>query len=127
MATAIDFQALMAEEKRKMMGDLSLRAGATAGAPVAPLGGDSGPVHLAWQAHADRAVALATPRARLDLEQFRATGDLTGVYYVPGFVSEKEAKDLLARIDEMPEASWTDLKRRRLQNHGGTPHPDGET
>ena len=43
----------------------------------------------------------------------------------PGFVSEEEARDLVARIDEMPEASWTDLKRRRLQNHGGTPHPDG--
>jgi len=32
---------------------------------------------------------------------------------------------MLKRIDEMPQASWTDLKRRRLQNHGGTPHPDG--
>jgi hypothetical protein len=121
MATAIDFQALMAEEKRKMM---ALRTGAAEdGKPKESVrcGGEG----LAWQAHADRPVNLATPRARLNIEQYRAAGDLSGVYYIPGFVSEEEARDLVARIDEMPEASWTDLKRRRLQNHGGTPHPDG--
>lgn len=48
------------------------------------------------------------------------------VYYIPGFLAEEEAKDLLARIDEMPSACWTDLKRRSLQNHGGSPHPDGK-
>lgn len=49
------------------------------------------------------------------------------VHYIPGFLSDEEADDLLARIDEMPASSWTDLKRRRLQNHGGTPHPDGNS
>jgi hypothetical protein len=49
------------------------------------------------------------------------------VHYIPGFLSDEEAVDLLARIDEMPASSWTDLKRRRLQNHGGTPHPDGNS
>lgn len=48
------------------------------------------------------------------------------VYYIPGFLADEEAQDLLARIDEMPSACWTDLKRRRLQNHGGSPHPDGK-
>jgi len=101
MATAIDFQALMAEEKRKMLalhtgaaGEMAKTEPATSFLPT-------------WQSQPDRAVNLASPRPPLVLEQHRAAGDLTGVYYIPGFVSDEEAKDLVARIDEMPEACWT--------------------
>ena len=101
MATAIDFQALMAEEKRKMLalhtgaaGEMAKMEPATSFLPT-------------WQSQPDRAVNLASPRPPLVLEQHRAAGELTGVYYIPGFVSDEEAKDLVARIDEMPEACWT--------------------
>ena len=101
MATAIDFQALMAEEKRKMLalhtgaaGEMTKMEPATSFLPT-------------WQSQPDRAVNLASPRPPLVLQQHRAAGELTGVYYIPGFVSDEEAKDLVARIDEMPEACWT--------------------
>ena len=109
---------------------LGLRSGGgdagSAGGPAVSVSAKAGSVQgLAWKSYPDRAINLARERPPLDLEQFRASGALDGVYYIPAFLSGEEAKDLLARIDEMPEASWTDLKRRRLQNHGGTPHPDG--
>jgi hypothetical protein len=63
MATAIDFQALMAEEKRKMLalhtgaaGEMAKTEPATSFLPT-------------WQSQPDRAVNLASPRPPLVLEQ----------------------------------------------------------
>lgn len=112
MATAIDFKALMLEEKRKMMALRTNAADDGAQKESAVRSGEG----LAWQAHTDRALNLSTPRPRLDLEHYKVGGDLSGVYYIPGFVSAKEARDLVARIDDMPEASWTDLKVQILKS-----------
>ena len=125
MATAIDFAALMAEEKRKMLhGTGNARASSPLPPRTSPAGDNAAAEGLAWQVRPDREVALLN-RAPLELGQFRTAGELGDVFYIPGFLAEAEARDLLARIDEMPEASWTDLRRRHLQNHGGIPHPDG--
>ena len=78
-----------------------------------------------WLDFPDPAVPLAR-RSAVDLAEFDASpGALPGVYYIPDFVAEGEADALLDRIAEMPDTAWARLKRRRLQNHGGTPHPDG--
>ncbi len=65
-------------------------------------------------------------RSPIDLQQFSVGSDvLSGVYYIPDFVSQAEADRLLQCVYAMPDVCWTNLRRRRLQNHGGTPHPDG--
>lgn len=75
-------------------------------------------------------------RTRLDLKRNHrvapagAGGGIDGVYYVPGFITKEEGRLLenAARSGgggsgEGPE--WKDLYKRRLQIHGGTPHPSG--
>jgi alkylated DNA repair protein alkB homolog 6 len=49
-----------------------------------------------------------------------------GVSYASDFLSIAEEEGLMNAIDsEVPAHEWTILKRRRLLNLGGTPHPDG--
>jgi len=108
MATAINFQALMAEEKRKMLCVSAPTAvctdlvGSSEGAGLVGMADGH-----AWQAHPDRAVNLALGRPPIGLEDYRVEneGGVDGVYYIPGFVSDEEAVDLLKRIDEMPQVS----------------------
>jgi len=79
----------------------------------------------AWKSLPDPAVPLSS-KPLLDLgARAVCSASLDGVHYVPDFVTSEEAAAMLARLYEMPEASWTQLRRRRLQNHGGTPHSDG--
>ena len=77
MATAIDFAAMMAEEKRKMLlGTTAKPVGESAAQPKnvpgkAPLEGG-----LPWQDCTDRPVNLAFGRrAKVDLAQYEAVGD----------------------------------------------------
>lgn len=53
--------------------------------------------------------------------------EVDGIYYVPEFVTAEEGKRLqaAAREREGRGAEWKDLFKRRLQIHGGTPHPSG--
>lgn len=73
---------------------------------------------------------LSNRRKRIDLEQnhsVRKEGGVDGIYYVPDFVTAEEGKRLqqAARDGEGKNAEWKDLYKRRLQIHGGTPHPSG--
>ena len=47
------------------------------------------------------------------------------VYYVPDFFTEKDQTSILSAVDSVPSESWTCLRRRRLQQFGGTPLPEG--
>jgi len=78
-----------------------------------------------WTGDSDWTLSLV-PRAPVDWSAHVVCADrLRGVHYVPDFVSDAEAQELLERLDTMPESTWVKLRRRRLQNHGGTPHSDG--
>lgn len=55
---------------------------------------------------------------------------IDGIYYVPGFVTKEEGRLLENAAcsgggggGDGPE--WKELHKRRLQIHGGTPHPSG--
>lgn len=74
-------------------------------------------------------------RGRLDLKRDHLVapagggGGIDGIYYVPGFVTKEEGRLLenAARHggDGDGGTEWKDLYKRRLQIHGGTPHPSG--
>ena len=128
MATAIDFQALFAEERARMLVELGEVGTGTAPAVDEPASrGPASPrwEQLPWEALPDPPVALA-PKTPLNIEaNALCRTALAGVHYVPNFVTPDEAAALLARLEEMPESCWAQLRRRRLQNHGGTPHANG--
>lgn len=56
-----------------------------------------------------------------------------GIYYVPGFVTKEEGRLLESAAcrgdgvggDGGGGPEWKELHKRRLQIHGGTPHPSG--
>lgn len=139
MATALDFRALMAEERRRRAEErakaqeaqkagypgVSIPTALQTEAAAAAAASAALPLPQWWQSWLDDFSALA-PRAPLDLSTFSVCSErLRGVYYVPDFFSHVEAADHLARLGTMPEDAWVNLRRRRLQNHGGTPHADG--
>jgi alkylated DNA repair dioxygenase AlkB len=90
-ATALDFAALMAEERRKMK-----QAPARAPAVLDP-----------------------GPRAPLDRQRHALTM-LSGAFYIPDFVSAQEEERILAAVAASDEP-WQDMGMRRLQRHGGVP------
>lgn len=78
MATAIDFAAMMAEEKRKMLRKAAEGDGAALESKVEP---DRGNNLMAWQECADRPVRLSPERRfKLDLAQYEAAGDVLKVF-----------------------------------------------
>jgi alkylated DNA repair protein alkB family protein 6 len=106
MATAIDFQALMSKEKRR----LSIKKkNITYGAPSS--------------------VLSELQSGTKVLKEFRVLGKnqhLQNVFYIPNYVSISEGESLVSRIDEeLPSDMWTNLGGRSLQNLGGIPHPEG--
>jgi|EP00624_Nannochloropsis_granulata_P007714 hypothetical protein len=55
---------------------------------------------LSW-IHLDAPLTLAS-RSRLDLTKFKiAAGAVDGIYYVPGWLSEEDALQLLEAIDQV--------------------------
>lgn len=74
---------------------------------------------------------LARRHERLDLKgEHRVGGPVGGLYYVPDFITAGEGRLLQEAIQRQPEqdgsnSEWKDLHKRRLQIHGGTPHPSG--
>lgn len=46
-------------------------------------------------------------------------------YYIPDFLTVEEEQLLLKNVYNVPQSSWTQLSRRRLQNWGGLPLPNG--
>ncbi|XP_065353079.1 alpha-ketoglutarate-dependent dioxygenase alkB homolog 6 [Cloeon dipterum] len=60
-----------------------------------------------------------------DLQKFRVAEAPCTIYYIPEFISEYEEQMLIKNILNAPKPKWTQLKRRRLQNWGGLPHPKG--
>ncbi|GAB5032489.1 alpha-ketoglutarate-dependent dioxygenase alkb homolog 6 [Nannochloropsis oceanica] len=71
--------------------------------------------------HLDAPLILAH-RFSLDLIKFKVSpGAIDGIYYVPEWLSEEDARQLLEAIDQAPAGLWTNLQNRRLQNLGGTP------
>eukprot|EP00002_Diphylleia_rotans_P033487 TRINITY_DN7124_c0_g1_i1.p1 TRINITY_DN7124_c0_g1~~TRINITY_DN7124_c0_g1_i1.p1 ORF type:complete len:235 (-),score=50.06 TRINITY_DN7124_c0_g1_i1:402-1106(-) len=52
-------------------------------------------------------------------------GTIPKVLYIPDYVSAEDEQRLIESIRSTPENKWTHLRRRRLINLGGTPHPKG--
>jgi len=49
---------------------------------------------------------------------------IDSIYYIPNFITEQEEVELLQEI-HLNSHHWTQLRKRRLQNWGGVPHPNG--
>ena len=47
------------------------------------------------------------------------------VYYIPDFLTVDEEQLLLKNVYNVPQTKWIQLSKRRLQNWGGVPHPNG--
>ncbi|KAK9329354.1 hypothetical protein V1520DRAFT_343402 [Lipomyces starkeyi] len=50
------------------------------------------------------------------LETYRLVGVPDRAYYIPDFISEREERSLIEKIQSVPSARWTVLSRRRLQS-----------
>lgn len=46
-------------------------------------------------------------------------------FYISEFLNIDEEKEVMKNIYNAPKTKWTQLSRRRLQNWGGLPHPNG--
>jgi alkylated DNA repair protein alkB family protein 6 len=62
----------------------------------------------------------------LNLAAYRCKGDSAprSVFYIPEFVTEEQALSLFRAV-AADSGSWVQLRRRRLQCHGGTVLPEG--
>lgn len=54
----------------------------------------------------------------MELQSYAVPG-LTGVYYIPDFVSEDEEAYMIRKITESPQQKWKVMPNRRLQTWGG--------
>ncbi|CAM9934944.1 unnamed protein product [Ectocarpus fasciculatus] len=119
-STALDFREMMRKERELAMKKL-------AATPSSP------------KARYHRLLYMSKRRTRLDLNRSHRVsaageeGGIDRIYYVPGFVTEEEGRGLerAARSGDGGSGGgggggeWKDLYKRRLQIHGGTPHPSG--
>lgn len=110
MATAIDFKALMAEERRRARNKAAAPATAPAAAPAAA---------PSIAASSQQRYRLPASDARPALEQV-ACGIET-VQHVADWITPAEETALIRCIDEAPQVLWTTLRGRRLQSLGGQP------
>nr|CAH0103757.1 unnamed protein product [Daphnia galeata] len=59
------------------------------------------------------------------LEKYRLEKCPSSAYYIQNFLTVEEEQLLLKNVYNVPQTKWTQLLRRRLQNWGGIPHPNG--
>eukprot|EP00929_Paragymnodinium_shiwhaense_P078248 TRINITY_DN40522_c0_g1_i1.p1 TRINITY_DN40522_c0_g1~~TRINITY_DN40522_c0_g1_i1.p1 ORF type:complete len:321 (-),score=70.45 TRINITY_DN40522_c0_g1_i1:275-1237(-) len=99
--SALDFAALLREEKRKAAASKveQTKANAAAG-------------------------ELWRKRPEVRLEKYVLDCGVPKVWYIPDYVTAEEEAQLLGWVDS-DSGRWTQLAQRRLQTWGGTPHPSG--
>jgi alkylated DNA repair protein alkB family protein 6 len=100
MATSIDFQALLKQERDKLSNQRK----------VTP------PNNAKHQ-----------PKLRVigGLESYRV-GTLEKLYYIPNYINSDDEREILDDIKRSEKSKpWVSLTQRRLQNWGGVPHPNG--
>ncbi|CAM9481847.1 unnamed protein product [Choristocarpus tenellus] len=106
-STALDFQELLRREREKCLEEVE-RAKDCSATPAAP--------------------AILSPRHSIALDD-HAVGGVEGLYYIPGFLSKEEGRRLeeetYGSYHQSARSGWINLHKRRLQVHGGIPHPDG--
>ena len=116
---ALDFRAMMAAERAKRKTDstttISSRASASPIASPPPASPPPPPpaIHFSLEERCDRPV-LSEAAHGVD-------GAVSKVYHVPDFLSEREEEALLCCVDSVPREGWTQLRGRKLQQHGGMP------
>lgn len=110
--TSLDFKALLKKERASILRQAV---------------GDSGSNHNNDGGNDDGSNPLLSlePRSPLDWRASKVPGPVDGIHYVPGWLSEHDAQQLLTAINRAPAASWSNLNNRRLQNLGGTPAAAG--
>jgi len=118
MATAIDFRALMREERARIRCAAAAES-SDAPATAAPAEERRTPEKEPTQPR-DELPACARP-ALLPVEW-----GVESVQHVAEWVSAEEEAQLIACIDGAPAAAWTALRGRRLQSLGGLPRPPPE-
>ena len=118
MATAIDFKALMQEERKK--------------ARAAALAATSSPQTERKDSAAASSSATASSvqeqRYRLPPRDNRPAPHAVGttiedVHHASGWISAEEEAEIVRCIDQAPPIAWTPLRGRRLQSLGGLPQP----
>ena len=113
MATSIDFQQLLREERRRAIESRKKKA--------SPNGGENSALYEGAPAMQARESSI-----EIELGKYRC-GSLENVYYIPDFLSRGEETALVAEVEEhgKNKKPWVQLTQRRLQNIGGVPHFNG--
>ena len=126
MATAIDFEELLREERlrRKEADGRSRSSKCCPSRNEASAATSSVAPHPVTCSRSRTSISrYVRERKKIDLDAFHVRGSLRdSVFYVNNFMAESEEKKILNDVDLLP---WIQLRRRKLQNHGGSPHPDG--
>lgn len=118
MATAIDFKALMAEERRRAReaasgGVLTVEKACDIADPMTPPPRKE-PLYR---------LPTRTDRPTFDAESHHVSCSIEAVHHVADWICAEEEGQILACIDAAPPADWTKLRGRRLQSLGGLPLP----
>lgn len=131
MATAVDFKALLLEERRKARAGLASKAapaapGSTA-APMLPSPPPPPPPPSQPSSSSSFCLSGRESRPRFDAAAHRIDMDGIGdVWHVTDFLSTDEELGLMRNIDALPPSEWVVLRGRRLVPLGGHPRPPPE-
>lgn len=123
---ALDFMALLKEEKRKAHEAASSKNRISSNSSSNVSAKTSLPALLASRDLPSKTIDFPsyslTPRPKVDLDDL-IVGPVPSISYVRDFVSSSEATAICAMIEAVPEdhPRWAQLRGRRLQCWGGTP------
>lgn len=61
----------------------------------------------------------------MNLKDYKLTTVDDTAYYIPNFITEDQETYIMEKVNHVPKPKWCQLKNRRVQNWGGTPHAKG--
>eukprot|EP00761_Pharyngomonas_kirbyi_P008542 gb/GECH01008554.1/.p1 GENE.gb/GECH01008554.1/~~gb/GECH01008554.1/.p1 ORF type:complete len:257 (+),score=51.07 gb/GECH01008554.1/:1-771(+) len=63
--------------------------------------------------------------SEIDWNKYHLKNAPRTIYYIPEFITQEEETNLLQNIGDTNDSIWKQLSNRKVQNHGGVPHPKG--
>lgn len=122
--SAIDFQALLIEERKRLRAERANAANAAA-APSAEIAAAPAqqPACLPLDVHYELPARCGRPTLR---QEHRVNCGLDFIQHIPEWCTPEEEQELLRCVDGADSRRWTMLRGRRLQSLGGVPRAPPE-